>query len=141
MVAEQYAWNVHYPGDDGRFGRTRNDLISPENALGLDRSDPDARDDVAAVNELHMPVNVPVIVYLTSKDVVHSFTLPQMRVKQDAIPGSVQVVWFTPTRTGDWEVVCSQLCGLAHYRMRGLYTVQSDADFRAWLATGGRGAP
>jgi len=138
VVAEQYAWNVHYPGADGRFGPTRVDLISPTNPLGLDRSSQDARDDLTTVNELHVPVNTPVIVYLTSKDVVHSFTLPQMRVKQDTIPGSVQTTWFTPTRTGEWEIVCSQLCGLAHYRMRGFYTVQSDADFRAWLAAGGQ---
>ena len=138
VVAEQYSWNVHYPGADGRFGRTRNDLISPENPLGLDRTDGDGRDDVTTLNQMHVPVDRPVIVYLTSKDVVHSFSLPQMRVKQDAIPGSVQVVWFTPTQTGEWEIVCSQLCGLAHYRMRGFYTVQSAADFRTWLATGGR---
>jgi len=138
VVAEQYSWNVHYPGDDGRFGRTRLELIDPDNPLGLDRTDPDARDDVTTVNQLHVPVNVPVVVYLTSKDVVHSFTLPEMRVKQDTIPGSVQTTWFTPTQTGEWEIACSQLCGLAHYRMRGFFTVQSDADFRAWLATGER---
>ncbi len=134
VVAEQFAWNVHYPGGDARFGATRIDLISPTNPLGLDRTDPDARDDVTTVNELHVPVNTPVIVHLTSKDVVHSFTLLQMRVKQDTIPGSVQTVWFTPTQTGAWEIVCSQLCGLAHYRMRGSFIVQSDTDFRAWLA-------
>jgi cytochrome c oxidase subunit 2 len=87
---------------------------------------------------MHLPVGRPVIVYLSSKDVVHSFSLPQMRVKQDAIPGAVQTVWFTPTETGSWEIVCSQLCGLAHYRMRGFYTVESDAAFQAWLAGGGR---
>jgi cytochrome c oxidase subunit 2 len=138
VVAEQFTWNVHYPGPDRAFGRTRVDLIGPVNPLGLDQTDPAARDDVATVNELHVPVGRPAIVYLTSKDVVHSFTLPQMRVKQDAIPGSVQPVWFTPTLTGRWEIVCSQLCGLAHYRMRGVYVVESDADFRAWLASGGQ---
>lgn len=138
VVAEQFSWNVHYPGNDGRFGRTRLDLIGPDNALGLDRSDPDARDDVVTVNEMHLPVNTPVVVHLTSKDVVHSFTLPQMRVKQDVIPGSVQTAWFTPTQAGAWEIVCSQLCGLAHYRMRGFYTVESAAAYRAWLARGGQ---
>jgi cytochrome c oxidase subunit 2 len=83
---------------------------------------------------MHLPVNRPVIVYLSSKDVIHSLTLPQMRVKQDAIPGTVQPVWFTPTKTGEWEIACSQLCGLAHYRMRGFYTVQTASDFDAWLA-------
>jgi cytochrome c oxidase subunit 2 len=73
-------------------------------------------------------------VYLSSKYVVHSFTLPQMRVKQDAIPGTVQPVWFTPTLTGEWEIACSQLCGLAHYRMKGFYTIETEAAFRSWLA-------
>jgi cytochrome c oxidase subunit 2 len=79
-------------------------------------------------------VNRPAIIYLSSKDVVHSFALPQMRVKQDAIPGIAQPVWFTPTRIGKWEIACSQLCGLGHYRMRGFYTVQTRADYDAWLA-------
>jgi cytochrome c oxidase subunit 2 len=81
-----------------------------------------------------VPVNRPVIVHLSSKDMVHSFALPQMRVKQDAIPGIAQPVWFTPTLTGEWEIACSQLCGLGHYRMRGYYAVQNEAAFNAWLA-------
>jgi cytochrome c oxidase subunit 2 len=87
VVAEQFAWNVHYPGADARFGRSDVALIAPDNPLGLDRSDPAARDDITTINELHLPVNRPAIIYLSSKDVVHSFTLPQMRVKQDAVPG------------------------------------------------------
>lgn len=134
VIAEQFAWNVHYPGADGRFGRTALALVTPTNPIGLDRQDPSALDDVTSINELHLPVGRPVIVYLSSKDVVHSFTLPQMRVKQDAIPGTVQPVWFTPTQTGQWEIVCSQLCGLAHYRMRGVYSVETDAAFRAWMS-------
>ena len=133
VVSEQFAWNVHYPGRDGTFGRTDLRLVAADNPLGLDRTDPAARDDVTTVNEMNVPVNRSVIVYLTSKDVIHSFTLPEMRVKQDAIPGSVQPVWFTPTRTGEWEIACSQLCGLAHYRMKGFFTVQTAADFEAWL--------
>jgi cytochrome c oxidase subunit II len=133
VVAEQFAWNVHYPGADGRFGRTDLSLVAADNPIGLDRSDASARDDVTTVNQLHLPAGKPVIVYLSSKDVIHSFTLPQMRVKQDAIPGVAQPVWFTPTTTGEWEIVCSQLCGLAHYRMRGFYTVQTAADFQSWL--------
>jgi cytochrome c oxidase subunit II len=134
VVAEQFAWNIHYPGNDGRFGPTRTDLVAADNPIGLERTAVDARDDVTTVNELHIPVNRQVVVHLTSKDVVHSFTLPQMRVKQDAIPGSLQTLWFTPTLTGEWEIACSQLCGLAHYRMRGLYTVESQAAFQTWLA-------
>jgi cytochrome c oxidase subunit 2 len=134
VVAEQFAWNVHYPGEDGRFGRTSLDLVTSDNPLGLDPYDPASRDDVTTVNELRLPVNRPAIVYLSSKDVVHSLALPQMRVKQDAVPGLVQPVWFTPTQTGQWEIVCSQLCGLAHYRMKGVYVIQTAAAHQRWLA-------
>jgi cytochrome c oxidase subunit 2 len=132
VVAEQFAWNMHYPGPDGLFGRTDIRLVSSENPLGLDRSDPDAKDDLTTINQLNLPVNTPAIVHLSSKDVIHSFALPEMRVKQDAIPGMVQNLWFEPTSTGEWEIPCSQLCGLGHYRMRGFYTIQTQAEFDAW---------
>jgi cytochrome c oxidase subunit 2 len=135
VVAEQFSWNVHYPGADGRFGRTDIALVGTDNPLGLDHTDPAAKDDITTINELHLPVGRPVIVYLSSKDMVHSFGLPQMRVKQDAIPGIAQPLWFTPTRTGEWEIACSQLCGLGHYRMRGYYVIQPQADYDAWLAS------
>jgi cytochrome c oxidase subunit 2 len=99
VVAEQFAWNVHYPGEDGKFGRTDIHMMSGENPLGLDRSDANAKDDIFTVNQLHVPVKKPVLVYLTSKDVIHSFGLPMLRIKQDAIPGMRVPVWFTPTRT------------------------------------------
>ena len=134
VTAEQFAWNVHYSGPDSRFGRREIRLISLDNPLGLDRSDPDAKDDLVTVNQLHVPVDRPVLVRLTSKDVIHSFGLNEMRVKQDAIPGMEIPVWFIPTRIGEYEITCSQLCGLGHYRMRGFLNVQSDADFRNWLA-------
>ena len=133
VVAEQFAWNMHYPGSDHTFGRTDIKLVSAANPLGLDRSDPAAKDDVTTINQLNLPVNRPVIVHLSSKDVIHSFGLPQMRVKQDAIPGIVHNLWFTPTTTGEWEIACSQLCGLGHYRMRGFYTIQAQNDFEAFL--------
>jgi cytochrome c oxidase subunit II len=133
VVAEQFAWNIHYPGRDGRFGRSDIKLISPDNPLGLDRTDPDAKDDIVTINEFNFPVGRPVLVQLTSKDVIHSFSLPQMRIKQDAIPGMTIPVWFVPTvqtPPGEtWQINCSQLCGLAHYRMRGLYRSMSQADF------------
>lgn len=138
VVAEQFAWNVHYPGADGRFGRGDIRLIGPDNPLGLDPRDPDGRDDVVTINQFNMPVGRPVIVHLTSKDVIHSLGLPQMRVKQDAIPGMVQDLWFTPVATGNWEIACSQLCGLGHYRMRGYYSVQTPEAFAAWLADAAR---
>ena len=143
VVAEQFAWNVHYPGADGQFGRTDIKLVSADNPLGLDRSDPAAKDDFNSINQLALPVNKPVIIHLSSKDVIHSFSLIQMRVKQDTIPGESIPVWFTPTMTGDWEINCSQLCGLGHYRMRGFYSIKTQADYEAWLketAASGAGA-
>ena len=133
VVAEQFAWNIHYPGPDHKFGRTDIKLVNAANPLGLDRSDADAKDDVTTINQLNLPINKPAIVHLSSKDVIHSFGLAQMRVKQDAIPGIVHNLWFTPSMTGEWEIACSQLCGLGHYRMRGFYTIQSEADFQAFL--------
>ena len=101
VVAEQFAWNVHYPGADGVFGRTSISLISDDNPLGLDRTDPFAKDDITTINQLHVPVGKPVIIRLSTKDVIHSFNLPTMRVKQDAIPGQVIPLWFTPIKTTD----------------------------------------
>ncbi len=101
IVAEQFAWNVHYPGPDGKFGRTSINLIDSDNPLGLDRTDPDAKDDITTINQLNLPVGRPVIIYLSSKDVVHSFNLPAFRVKQDVIPGQMIPLWFTPTKTTD----------------------------------------
>jgi len=134
VVGEQFAWNVHYPGPDGKFGRTDIKLVSADNPLGLDRTDPNAKDDITTINQLNLPVDKPVLVHLSTKDVIHSFGLYEMRVKQDAIPGMDIPVWFTPTRTGEYEITCSQLCGLGHFRMRGFVTVQSQADFQNWLA-------
>ena len=133
VVAEQFAWNVHYPGSDGQFGRTDIKLVNANNPLGLDRTDPAAKDDFNSINQLALPVDKPAIIHLSSKDVIHSFSLIQMRVKQDAVPGINIPVWFTPTMTGDWEINCSQLCGLGHYRKRGFYSIKTQADYEAWL--------
>ncbi len=134
VVAEQFAWNVHYPGADGRFGRTSIGLVTPTNPLGLDRNSPGGKDDIVVLSTMHLPVGRPVLIQLSSKDVIHSFGIPAMRVKQDAIPGLFTPIWFTPTRTGEYEIACSQLCGLGHYRMRGVITVESDEAFRKFLA-------
>jgi len=132
VVAEQFAWNIHYPGPDGKFGRTDIALVSADNPIGLDRRDPDAKDDITTINQLNLPIDRPVLVHLTSKDVIHSFGLYEMRVKQDAIPGMTIPVWFIPNRVGEYEIACSQLCGLGHFRMRGFITIQSQADYQKW---------
>ena len=135
VIAEQFAWNIHYPGKDGKFGRTNPKLIdSQNNPIGLDLTDPNAKDDVTTVNQLHVPVGRPTIIHLSTKDVIHCFTLPQMRVKQDVLPGMSIQTWFTPTKTGAWEIGCAQLCGIGHYRMKGFYTVHAEKEFDDWLA-------
>ena len=134
VVGEQFSWNVQYPGPDGKFGRTDIKLVASDNPLGLDRRDPDAKDDLTTINQLTLPVDRPVLVHLSSKDVIHSFGLTEMRVKQDAIPGLDMPVWFIPNRIGDYEISCSQLCGLGHYRMRGFVNIKSDAGYQAFLA-------
>jgi cytochrome c oxidase subunit 2 len=132
VIGHQFAWEVHYPGADGKFGRTDLKLVSADNLIGLDRKDPDAKDDIVTSNQLNLPVGRPVLVHLSSQDVIHSFGLYEMRVKQDAIPGMTIPVWFIPNRVGEYEIACSQLCGLGHFRMRGFITIQSAADYQKW---------
>ena len=134
MIARQFEWHAHYPGADGRFGRRDLSHITPTNVVGLDRSDPAAADDVVSINRMNLPVDKPAILYLSTQDVIHSLGIAEMRVKQDAIPGMEIPMWFIPNRTGDYQINCSQLCGLGHYRMKAEVTVQSQAEFDAWLA-------
>jgi cytochrome c oxidase subunit 2 len=133
VTAQQFAWTAHYPGPDGEFGRTDAALVTSDNPAGFDRRSPHADDDVVSVGAVHLPIDRPVVVQLTARDVIHSFGVPAMRVKQDAIPGMTIPVWFTPTLAGTFDIACSQLCGLGHYRMRGVITVESAAEFDAWL--------
>ena len=134
VVAEQFAWNIHYPGPDGRFGPTNDLLITASNPLGIDRRAETARDDIGLQNILNVPIGRPIVVHLSSRDVVHSFTLNEMRVRQDTTPGLAVRTWFTPTAEGRWEIACSQLCGLGHYRMRGAFSVLSNEEWAAWQA-------
>ena len=135
IVAQQFAWNIHYAGPDGVFGPTHFSMVAVDegNPIGLDMEHPDAADDVQTINELVFPVDKPVIAEISSMDVIHSFWIPQLRVKQDAIPGMTVPVWFTATKAGDYEIACAQLCGLGHYRMRGLVYIKSAEDYQAWM--------
>jgi cytochrome c oxidase subunit 2 len=133
IVAEQFVWNVQYPGKDGEFGETSLPLMSSTNPLGLDRASRFGGDDLVFLSEIRLPVNRPAIFHLTSKDVIHSFGVPAMRVKQDVNPGLRTPVWFTPTVEGEFEIVCSQLCGLGHHRMRGVIKVESAEAFAKFL--------
>lgn len=147
VIAEQFAWNIHYPGADGIFGRTDAKLIDKQsNPLGLDADDPAALDDITNINQLHLPVDRPAIIHLRSKDVIHSFGVPEFRVKQDAVPGEDIPIWFVPTVTTpemrkikgndsfNYEIACAQLCGIGHYRMRGFVTIHEEDDYQSWLA-------
>lgn len=135
IVAEQFSWNVHYPGPDGKFGRRDPRLIHFSNPLGLDREDPAAKDDITGANELRLPLGKPTLIQLSSKDVVHSFFVPEFRIKQDVVPGMRIPLWVEPTLTGSFEIACAQLCGFGHNLMRGTVIVQGQEDFQAWLSS------
>src|SRR5438128_2753650 len=132
-VGQQFNWNFHLPGPDGQFGRRDVSLVSNSNPLGLDPNDPAGKDDIVTLGELHVPVNRPVIAELSSKDVIHDFFLPDMRIAGDAILGSLIPLWFTPIKTGSYDVICAQLCGLGHYGMKGTLVVDTPQDYQAWL--------
>lgn len=133
VIAQQFVWNIHYPGEDGKFGRSDSKLVTDNNPLGIDASDPASADDIVTVNQLHLPVDKPVIAHISSKDVIHSFGVPILRVKQDAIPGMSVPIWFVSKQAGTFEIVCSQLCGVGHSLMKGVVTSQKPEDFEQWM--------
>ncbi|WP_116368832.1 cytochrome c oxidase subunit II [Parahaliea mediterranea] len=135
VVGEQWQWSYRFPGEDGVLGEVAARHVGPDNPFGMNPADPAGADDIlVSSNELHLPIDRPVKLLLRSKDVLHNFAVPQFRVKMDLVPGSVSFVWFTPTRSGRFDVLCMELCGIAHYAMRGQVIVDSQADFDAWLA-------
>ncbi|MBK5294653.1 MAG: hypothetical protein JJE04_23600 [Acidobacteriia bacterium] len=133
VTGEQFAWNIRYPGADGKFGKQEAKLLSLDNPLGLDSKDPDGKDDIIGLNSIHVPIHKPIKIRLKSKDVLHSFYLPHLRVKQDAVPGMTIEFWFVPTKKGNFELPCAELCGLGHYEMGGMLIVQSEEEFTKWL--------
>ncbi|MBI1791649.1 MAG: hypothetical protein HYR60_29315 [Acidobacteria bacterium] len=133
VTTEQFAWNVRYAGPDGVFGRTSPKLITLDNPLGVDAQDPAGKDDVIDLNVIRAEVNRAVKIRLRSKDVLHSFFLPNLRVKQDSVPGMTIEFWFVPNKTGTFELACAELCGLGHYEMRGLLVVLTTEEFQKWL--------
>jgi len=136
VMGQQYAWNIRYAGPDGVFGRQDMKFVSSDNVFGVDPADPFGKDDIQTLNEIHVPVGKPVIVYVSSKDVIHSFKVTAMRTCQDAIPGLRIPCWFTPTKIGKYQVNCAQLCGPGHSSMTGGFLiVESQADFNKWIAS------
>jgi cytochrome c oxidase subunit 2 len=143
VVAQQFAWNARYPGKDGEFGRQDMHFVTADNAFGVDPKDEHGKDDVQVLNEIHVPFTKgadgktkPVIIYISSKDVVHSFKIIALRVCQDAIPGMRIPIWFRPTQEGRFQINCAQLCGIGHSSMSGgMLVVESQEAYDKWLAS------
>jgi len=143
IVAQQFNWNVRYPGKDLEFGDQNMHFVNDTNLFGIDPKDPKGKDDVqmAPAPEIHVPVNKPVIAYISSKDVIHSFKVIAMRVTQDAIPGMRIPIWFRPTKEGRYQINCAQLCGNSHSSMSsGFLIVESQEAFDKWLGSRSGGA-
>ena len=134
VVGQQWQWSYRYPGKDGILGTTEVRNISGDNPFGLNPDDPNGRDDILIEgDDLHLPLDRPVKVLLRSVDVLHDFYVPQFRAKMDLVPGMVTFFWLTPTRTGTFDVLCAELCGLAHYAMNSKVVVEEEDDYQAWL--------
>jgi len=135
VVGTQWQWSFRLPGADGLLGEVGAWHVGPDNPFGMNPDDPAGLDDVLiASNELHLPVNQNIKLWQRSKDVLHNFAVPQFRVKMDLVPGMVTYAWFKPTVPGKYDILCMELCGIAHYAMRGYVVVESQEDYDAWLA-------
>jgi cytochrome c oxidase subunit 2 len=134
VIGQQWQWSFRLPGNDGRLGTSDTRNVSSDNPLGLNPNDPNGHDDVVIEgNDLHLPLGKPVKLLLRSIDVVHSFYVPEFRAKMDLVPGMVSYVWFIPTRTGTFEMLCTELCGAVHYNMRAKVVVDEESEYQAWL--------
>ncbi|GIT21956.1 MAG: hypothetical protein CM1200mP40_16380 [Gammaproteobacteria bacterium] len=136
VLGSQWQWQFRYPGADGQLGAADVSHVTPANPFGINPDDPNGQDDVV-VNEpnMHLPVNRPAHALLRSHDVLHNYTVTQFRVKMDLVPGLVSYLWFDPTVEGTYDILCEELCGIGHFVMRGSVTVESQAEFDAWLAS------
>jgi cytochrome c oxidase subunit 2 len=134
VVGQQWHWSYRFPGEDGVLGQVDISLIGEDNPFGIKPDDPAGRDDVLIANgELHLPVGQPYKFLLRSRDVLHNFTVPQFRVKMDLVPGMVPYAWLEPTRTGRFDIMCEELCGIGHFAMRGAVVVEERTAFDDWL--------
>jgi cytochrome c oxidase subunit II len=136
VTGVQFAWYFRYPGPDATFGITRPQLVAPGegNPLGLDPTDPNSADD-EVTSELVLPANREVDLRLNAQDVIHGFFVPELRLKQNAVPGQTIHVHFTPTTPGTYAILCTQLCGLGHYRMNATLRILPPDEFTSWLAS------
>jgi cytochrome c oxidase subunit 2 len=134
VLGQQWQFSFRLPGQDGVLGTSDARNISSENPFGLNPNDPKGQDDLLVEgDEVHLPIDKPVKVLLRSIDVLHSFFVPQFRAKMDMVPGMVTYYWFTPKRTGTFDVLCFQLCGVGHYTMRSKVVVEEESAYQAWL--------
>jgi len=133
VLAEQFGWNYHYAGADNKFGRRDPYLVTGANPMGIDWNDPVSHDDIVARTDMHVPINRPVKLQVSSKDVIHNFASPHLRIAHDAIPGGMNPMYFTGIKQGQWEIICGQLCGLGHYSMKGWVYVDNPEDYEAWV--------
>ncbi|MBL8003704.1 MAG: cytochrome c oxidase subunit II [Candidatus Kapabacteria bacterium] len=134
VMGYQYGWTCRYPGPDGTFGRQDRNQMTTSNRFGIDSADAAGKDDIVKDGSFTFPINRNIVVGLSASDVLHSFFLPNFRVKQDAVPGQWIKVWFNGTKVGKYELACAELCGSGHYNMRGEVTMLSQADFDKWLS-------
>ena len=134
ILGQQWQWSYRLPGKDGKLGTTDPRYVSSDNPLGLNPNDPDGQDDlVVEAGDLHLLVGKPVRVLLRSTDVIHDFYVPELRAKMDLVPGLETYFWFTPAKTGTFEVLCAAFCGVGHPQMRGTIVVDNDTDYQQWL--------
>ena len=134
VVGRQWDWGFRFPGKDGKLGTVDARYVSDQNPFGMNPDDPNGQDDILVASpQLHLPVGRPVKVLLRSIDVLHNFAVPQFRAKMDLVPGLVTYIWLTPTRTGKFDLLCNELCGVGHFAMRGKVIVEEERAFQAWL--------
>ena len=134
VVGQQWQWTYRFPGKDGKLGTSNIKNISSDNPFGVNPKDPNGKDDVLVEDsELHIPMGKPIKVLLRSIDVLHDFYVPEFRAKMDMVPGAITYFWFTPTRTGTFDILCFELCGVGHHAMRGQVVVESESAFNTWL--------
>ena len=134
VVGQQWQWRFRFPGADGKLGKTDTRFVTSDNPFGLDPDDPAGRNNVLINgNEVHLPLNRPVRVWLRSHDVLHDFYVPPFRARMNIVPGMETSFWFTPTKVGRYEIMCAQLCGVGHPNMRGFVVVEDEPRFQTWL--------
>ena len=135
VMGQQWSWSFRLTGEDGILGTSDARNISPENPFGLNPKDPNGQDDILLEgDDLHLLVDKPVKVLLRSIDVLHDFYVPQFRAKMDLVPGMITYYWFTPTREGEFEILCAELCGVGHHVMRGLVVVDNESSYQEWIS-------